>query len=252
MGLTLDMRYLRAFTSEFLELKSRFFPGLFGAQYGHTRLSRLLLEIKGSDIRAVFRTNDNKRRHHHIGLFDVLLDFIRSYDCKIFGRVWTKPIGGPFNGTSVYTYSAQSICETFNHMLEGKQDQGLVVADSRFPKENRGVSFSVLTQKLSAAGDAYPRIVEAPTFGHSENHAGLQVCDLLCSGLLFPVAAYTYCTGYVTSVHVHPGYAVLKQRYAKKLRDFQHRYWDIDAERWTGGIIVSDTLSKRPGSHLFR
>ena len=252
LGLTLDARYLRAFTSEFLDLKSRFFPGLFGEKYGHTRLSRLLQEIKGSDLRAVFRTDDKKRHHHHIGLFDALLDFVQSYGCKIFGRVWIKGIGEPFNGTAVYTNSAQSICETFNHLLDEQHDHGVVIADSRFPKENRGVSFSILTQKMSLAGDACPNIVEAPTFGHSENHAGLQVCDLLCSGLLFPIAAYTYCHGIVESVHVHKGYEPLKQRYAQKLRDLQHRYWDDDEKKWSGGVIVSDSLTKRPGSHLFR
>jgi len=252
MGLTLNTAYLRPFTAEFLDLKTRFFPGRFGARYQHTHLSKLLEEIKGSDLRAAFRSDDHDRKHHHIGFFDALLDFIASYDCRIFGRIWIKGIGVPFNGTAVYTYSAQNICGTFNHLLEQKDDYGIVIADSRFPKENRGVSFSILTQKLSVVGDARPRIVEAPTFGHSENHAGLQVCDLLCSGLLFPIAAYTYCTGHVTNIHVHPGFSILKQRYASKLRDRQHRYWDLDDERWLGGLVVNDAILKRSGTHLFR
>jgi hypothetical protein len=179
-------------------------------------------------------------------------DFVASYDCRIFGRVWIKGIGAPFNGTAVYTYSAQNVCETFNHLLQQKDDRGIVIADSRFPKENRGVSFSILTQKLSMTGDACPRIIEAPSFGHSENHAGLQVCDLLCSGLLFPIATYTYCTGYVTNVHVSEGFAALKQRYAPKLRERQHRYWDPENERHTGGLVISDPIARRSGAHLFR
>lgn len=252
LGMTLNATYLRAFSTEFLDLKTRFFPGRFGAQYRHTHLSKLLEEIKGSDLRAAFRGTDHDRKHHHIGFFDALLDFVASYDCRILGRVWIKGLGAAFNGTSVYTYSAQNMCETFNHLLQRKDEEGIVIADSRFPKENRGVSFSMLTQKLSVTGDALPRILEAPIFGHSENHAGLQVCDLLCSGLLFPIAAYSYCTDHVTSIHVHPGYSVLKQRYAIKLRDMQHRYWDADNERWSGGLVVSDALLHRPGGHLFR
>jgi hypothetical protein len=31
-----------------------------------------------------------------------------------------------------------------------------------------------------------------PTFGHSENHAGLQLADLVCSALLFPMAMDAY------------------------------------------------------------
>jgi len=130
--------------------------------------------------------------------------------------------------------------------------QSLLIADSRFPKENRGVSFSILTQKLSVTGDSRPRILEAPTFGHSENHAGLQVCDLLCSGLLFPIAAYTYCTGHVTNIHVSPGFSALKQRYISRLKDRQHRYWDYENEKHVGGIIVNDGIAKRTGAHLFR
>lgn len=252
MGLTLDATYLRPFTAEFLELKTRFFPGRFGAKYKHTHLSKLLEEIKGSDLRAAFRTDDHDRKHHHIGFFDALLDFVASYDCRIFGRVWIKGIGAALKGTAVYTYSAQKICETFNHLLEEANAQGIVIADSRFPKKNREVSFSVLTLKLSLAGDACPRIIEAPTFGHSENHAGLQICDLLCSGLLFPIAAYTYCTGYVANIHVHDGYAVLKQRYASKLRERQHRYWDAQEEKFVGGLVVNDGIAKRSGAVLFR
>jgi hypothetical protein len=75
---------------------------------------------------------------------------------------------------------------------------------------------------------------------------------LICSGLLFPIAVYTYCTGLVKNVHVNPGFEVLKQRYAGRLRDRQHRYWDLKEERHLGGLVVSDALSRRSGSHLFR
>jgi hypothetical protein len=249
LGLTLDLTYLRAFTLEFLDLKSRFFPGLFKNQM---RLNRLLTEVKGSDIRSGFRTGDHKRRHHHIGFLDALLDFIEAYDCKIFGRVWVKAIGVSLRGVSVYTYSAQSICATFHHLLGVRDSTGMVIADSRSLTENREVSFSVMTQKLAIAGDSSPRIVEAPVFGHSENHAGLQVCDLLCSALLTPITAVTYCTGHITSVHVQPDFDILKKRYGPRLRELQHRYRDEVTGRWLGGLTVSDSLGRRSGAELFR
>ncbi len=106
LGLSLPLPYLRPFTLEFLDLKARFFPGLFT---GTLKLSRILTEIKGADIRAAFRTNDHARRHLHIGFLDALLHVVESYDCRIFGRVWIKPIGVKLDGVAVYTYSAQSI-----------------------------------------------------------------------------------------------------------------------------------------------
>ena len=54
------------------------------------------------------------------------------------------------------------------------------------------VSHSIFTQKFSPAARNYQRLVELPTFGHSENHAGLQICDIVCSALLFPIACFAY------------------------------------------------------------
>src|SRR5262249_13118462 len=154
----------------------------------------------------------------------------------------------PMKGVALYTFSAQNICGTFDHMLDQKGEIGMVVADSRMPSQNSGVSFSVLTRKLSVAGDACPRIVEAPTFGHSENHAGLQVCDLLCSGLLYPIAAHVYCAGYISNIHVQPGYSLLRSRYMPRLGQRQYRYYDTTRAKWVGGITVADHLASRPSS----
>lgn len=88
-----------------------------------------------------------------------------------------------------------------------------------------------------------------PTYGHSENHAGLQIADLLCSALLYPMSTYAYCAGRVTSVHVQSGFSVLKARYGDRLRRLQHRYHDGARTRF--GIIVCDELGQRPGGRLF-
>ena len=129
---------------------------------------------------------------------------------------------------------------------------GIVIPDPTSHIQNRKVSFSIFTQKFKATGDAYSRLIEMPTFGQSENHAGFQVCDILCSGLLFPIAAYSYCTGHVTNIHVDPGFGILKKRYAMKLKALQYRYQDPVSNRWLGGIVVSDPLGHRDGGHLFR
>ena len=155
------------------------------------------------------------------------------------------------DGWSIYTYSTQFICLVFDHLLQTRDTLGLVIPDSRAKHQDRRVSFSIFTQKFKAAGDAYRPIIEMPAFGQSNNHAGIQVCDLICSGLLFPIAAYTYCTGYVQNLHVDPGYQTLRARYGLRLRNLQHRFQRPDG-RWSGGITVSDQLGQQNGGLLFR
>lgn len=203
LGLTLDLDYLHGFTLDFVEIKARFFPGLCTSG---AYLNKILWEVKGNDIRSAFRSpiSDRRRMHHHIGFLDEVINLVKKYKCRIFGMVWIKPICTLINGRAIYTSSLQNIHATFNDLLGTAGQSGIVICDSRTKDQNRGVSFSIFTQKFKTGGDAYPTIIEMPSFGHSENHAGLQVCDLFCSGLLFPIAAYTYCTGYVTNISSVP------------------------------------------------
>lgn len=250
LGLAFDLGRLHAFTMDFLDLKARFFPGRFRKC---TSLERILREVKGVDVRKAFRsTAHHAVRHHHIGFLDALLDFVQAYDCRIFGRVWIKTIGTPVGGTAIYTSSMQSICTTFDVLVSSRGNTGLVIPDHRTHALDKRVSFSIFTQKFRAAGDAVPHLHEMPVFGQSANHAGVQVCDLLCSGLVYSIAAYAYCTGYINNIHVDPGFRLLKRRYGLKLDSLQYRYPGPVAGNWLGGIIVSDPLGKKHSGHLFR
>ncbi|MDE0204211.1 MAG: hypothetical protein OXK73_17470 [Rhodospirillaceae bacterium] len=91
-----------------------------------------------------------------------------------------------------------------------------------------------------------------PTFGHSDNHAGLQVCDVLRSALLYPVACHTYYTGHVNNVHVQPAAGNLRQRYAHQSKALQYRYLDATSDRYRGGLVVSDAIEQRSASLMFR
>ena len=96
------------------------------------------------------------------------------------------------------------------------------------------------------------RPLELPTFGHSENHAGLQVCDLVCSALLYPIACFAYCTGHVNNVHVQPRAADLRHRYGRSLKALQYRYRNPATNRYEGGVVVSDAIGQQNGSLMFR
>jgi hypothetical protein len=217
-----------------------------------TRLGRILPEIKGADLRRALRDGAPRRnRRQTLGFLDALMDLLEYHDARIFGRLWVKLIGGRCDDRSVYTFSVQDICADFQNLLEAAGDDGIVIADSRNPAPNASVAHSVFTQKFKVDGDRYPRILEMPVFGHSQNHAGIQIADLLCSALLFPMATRRYCAGHVQNVHVDRGFGVLAARYGSRLQAMQHRY-DDDFGNRKGGITVSDPVGRLPGGMLFR
>ncbi|HEX4188965.1 MAG TPA: DUF3800 domain-containing protein [Solirubrobacteraceae bacterium] len=248
-GVVIDQRLLESVTREFIKLKTGFYPGL--VRHSSHRLGRILPEIKGADLRRSLRQGA-RRKHRRQTMFflDAFMDMLEHHDAKLFGRVWVKVIGGDCDDRSIYTFSVQAVCGDFQNLLESAGDDGLVIADSRSPTPNAAVAHSIFTQKFKTAGDRYPRILEMPTFGHSQNHAGLQVADLVCSAMLFPMATHAYCTGHVKNVHVDPGFGVLAERLGPRLYAMQHRYED-DHGRRRGGITVSDPVGRRGGKALF-
>lgn len=249
-GLFADTANIENFTNDFLNLKQRYFPGLNYPSANH--LDRILPEIKGADIRRNATRGTARQQRHAVGFLDRIMGLLQQYDVKLVARIWVKGIGLPFDATSVYTSSIQGICTYFDHYLTQTGDIGICIADSRNKFKNISVSHSIFTQKFSPAARNYRQIAELPTFGHSENHAGLQICDIVCSALLYPIACFAYCTGYVNNVHVHPGSAWLRQRYGSQLKSLQYRYQDAANGRYQGGLVISDAIQHRNGSLMFR
>lgn len=235
-------------TMDFLALKRRFFPHLQPAT-PHL-LDWVRPEIKGAELRKMARSRSRNERRTASTFIEQVIRLLESKGAKVFGRVWIKGIAAPIRKEAILSFSIQDCCATFQQLLAATGDTGLIVVDSSSPRLNAGVSHSVFTQKFQAIGDAYDRIVEMPTFGHSENHVGLQIADILASGLLFPIATHVYCTGTVTSVHVNPRYSNLKTRFAPRLKLLQHRYYGTDGRR-RGGIVISDGLGARSGGAFF-
>jgi len=248
-GVVVEQAALSNLTREFLELKCNWFPNLMPR--GTSRLSRMLVEIKGADLRRAMRDDAKRRnRRHALGFLDAFITLLEDFDAKLIGRIWIKVPGQPIAETALYTSSLQAICGYFQHRLESSESEGIVIADSRSPGKNTDVSHSIFTQKFKYAGDEYDRILEMPTFGHSDNHAGIQIADLLCSALLFPMATSAFCTGHIDSVHVQSDFEILRRRFGARLNRLQHRYQDEDG-RYRGGITVDDRLGKQRGGKLF-
>ena len=236
-ALVIDAANLSGITHDFLDLKRRWFPGLSYPSANH--LDKILPEIKGADLRrSVLREGRNQRRHA-IGFLDRLLDVLENHQARLVARVWIKGPGQPFKGRSIYTSSIQSLYRYFESYLIEKDDLGICIADSRDHLKNANVAHSIFTQKFRPQSMDYSRIIELPTFAHSENHAGIQICDIVCSSLLFPIAAEAYCTGHIANVHVNANAQVLRQRFGPRIEALQYRFKG-PMGKWDGGVVVSD------------
>ncbi len=247
-GVVMKRERLNDFTLDWLHLKERFFPNLRAAHADF--LDWIMVEIKGAELRKYIRQAPRDPRRHALGFMDKFLTLLERHEVRLLGRVYVKPIGTAFNGRAVYTSAVQSLATDFQRYLETVNREGLMVLDSRNKPKNTNVSHSVFTQKFRAAGDAYSRLTEMPVFGHSDNHAGIQAADLICSAFLFPMAAYAYCQGRVTNIHVHLQYYRIRDRFGERLKALQFRYQDAN-QWWRGGITVSDGIGHQRGSVLF-
>lgn len=251
-GLMIEQSRVHDFTLRFLYLKRQFFPRavLPSGQTPVHFLDWILFEPKGSDLRKQAAETSRRQYRHAVRFFDAVLKLVEDAGGKLIGRVWVKGIGQPFPGPAVYTSAIQHLSQYFDHYLASHNRYGILIADSRNKDKNAKVSHSVFTQRFKAIGNPYPRLLELPVFGHSDNHAGLQVADLICSGLIYPLAIRAFCDGHITSVHIRPGYQRLKDEFAERIKKLQHRFLTAEG-RWTGGIVCSDAIAQRPGNILF-
>jgi hypothetical protein len=233
-GIIISYDMLHRITNKLLALKYDLFPGQIPSDA--TFPGRILPEIKGADIRKAIADGGRNKRRHAFRYLDGILDICHLANAKLIGRVWIKGIGKPFNGRSVYTSSIQAIATYFQDYLTRENDFGVMVVDSRLKALNSQVAHSIFTQKFKGTGDSYNRIVELPSFGHSDNHAGLQLSDTISSAIITPIAIHSYCREHIQSVHVRPRYDLIKERYASRLSIMQHRYQEAHG-RWFGGLV---------------
>lgn len=247
-GVFIDQRKLPDLTRDFLRLKARYFPGLLPA--GRRRnLDLILAEIKGNEIRRNAASESRRKWRHAVGFLLQLVRLLKHYEIRFVSRVWVKGIGREFKGNIYYARSIQDICAWFQNYLGQAGDSGMVIADGRRPVQNRNLSHSIFTQKFKLGGDAYPRVLEMPVFGDSKNHAGLQICDLVCSALIQPAAIHAYCRAHVQSVHIRANYGRIQENLGAELKALQHRFQQYG--RWRGGVTVKDEIAARSGALLF-
>jgi hypothetical protein len=246
-AVVLKAESLSALTLDFLALKRALFRGKMKSRH---LLDDVLIEVKGADLRQMIRDPSRRRRRRAIQYMHELLSLLEAYDAKLIARVWVKGLARPIDGRAINGYTVQSICATYQDLLVGRRTEGLLIIDSSTPGLNQAVSHSIFTRRYRAGGDDFDRLVELPVFGHSTNHAGLQIADVLASGLITPIATRTYCVPHIQGTHVHPNYDEIKSRFAHRLKRLQHRHQDAGGA-WKGGITVSDQLGHLPSARFF-
>jgi len=234
---------------DYIQLKRKYFPGL--CPPSSRFLASVLPEIKGADLRRDIARGNRNQSRQAIRFLDEVMRLCLQSQIRIISRVFVKAIGQENQHTAVYTSACQSLFKAFEHYLETENDSGLCIADSRTKGLNVPVAHSIFTQMYSVRQRQYSRIVELPTFGHSDNHVGVQVCDLLSSALILPMAIHTYCTGHVANVHVQPEYSRIRARYTGQIQQMLYRFQD-EQFVWRAGVTVSDAINHRPSSLMFQ
>lgn len=87
-------------------------------------------EIKGADLRKQIRKSRNQSRHA-LGFLNEVLRLLEKYNARIMGRIWIKGIGTPLNGKKIYAYTMQQMATHFQHFLDCRDENGILIADFR-------------------------------------------------------------------------------------------------------------------------
>lgn len=240
-GIFVDSRQLVPLTRAWIELKRQHFPGRFA---GVRSLDAILVEVKGSEIQALTRKSGRNDQRKASRFRKELVDLLAHHEVRIMARVWVKSQGTALTMKSSYGYAVQDIAQAFNHFVSNKGVSGVVIADSRDHRLNGEVAHSVFTQKWRAGGDPLARIVEVPVFAASDNHAGLQLADMVASTLVFPIAVAAFCERREGYVHRPDRYEAIRLEFGPALKKLRYRAKDATG-RWRGGYIVTGIA---PGS----
>lgn len=247
-GLFIPFKNLNSLTKRFLGLKQTYFPP--SSPVSHD-LNLILHEIKGTQVRRNMVDPSRSVRRISTNFMKDTLTIIESLDAKISGKIYIKQYNAQINEVSMYSTAIQTIAATFQNFLASCDGYGIMILDSRDHSKNSNIAHSIFTQMFCSSGNKFSRIIEMPSFGISDNHAGLQICDLLCSSIIYPIVATSFLTTTTYQPNfVKPKYAEVKHNFAARIKNMQYRY--IYQGKPMGGLIVSDPVSKKHGGYLFR
>lgn len=234
-ALMLDQSDLENVTREIMQLKQTYFPSYSqGAAHWHDWLK---VEVKGANLRRALREGHRDSRRHIMGFLFHVLSLLERHHIQLAARIYVKQPCSEFKGASVYPSAIQRLSQAFEDKLMKTNDKGVIVLDSRNKVKNVPVSHGLFTWNFSTHGTAYHYLAELPLFGHSENHAMLQLADWVGSAFLAPMATTAYCSAFREScVHVAPEFDEIRDRFGQRIKQLQYRF-ERDGQK-LGGIHV--------------
>lgn len=265
VALIIHQEYLIPITLDFIKFKKIYYPNLspknisdidLNSKLEKPFLEGILAEIKGSDIRSHFRTGSTNAKKTDIGFLNQCLNLLKKYDVKLLGSTLVKQFNRKNSDASFYGQSILYFGAEFEKFLCQKQQTGLIIADSRKSNQNYRTSHTFFTQRHQCSGNAFPHILESVTYGHSHNFAMLQLTDIVCSALLYPMYSISY-GSYISqqnpeNVHISSNYLEIYTRFANRLKHLQFKYKNEDG-LWRGGIkSIDNTPLHRSNSTLFK
>lgn len=233
-------------TRDYVALKTKYF---YQKMQSARSLDLILAEVKGSELLKMTRSSSRNKRRAADRFRTELLRLVANHGGLITARVWVKSHGQSLDDRKTYGQAMQDASQHFNALLEERDDIGVIVADSRNHESNRQVAHSVFTQMWRAGTNPYPRVAEVPMFAASENHAGIQIADLIATTLVFPMSIAAFCVPVRGNVHDPRRYAEVRRKFSSHLRQVAYKY---KADKWTrGGIKVSGDLGTKTQSMFF-
>lgn len=225
-------------TGKFLDAKRRCFPERFPSAPSPDDIRE---EIKGASLPGMMRSGDRRQERRASDFLGASFELLDALGVRLVGRVLVKRMNRPREKTGAYIRSLNIIADLFQRFLKTRDARGIIVLDNRNnenARPNPAVSHSFFVGKF---GDAqkHPLVAESPMFADSKNHAGIQMADLLCSGLVAPIAAAAYCE-HAQSKHVRPENLRLRELFGERMRRMQFRFLD---DRKTAGGDWRDSLT---------
>ncbi|MFJ3489369.1 DUF3800 domain-containing protein [Leifsonia aquatica] len=250
-GITVPSARQKGLTMAFLQLKKEFEPQL---RSPGKQLSDLIrFEVKGSKLRRDIARTDRGRntRRRALGFLDKSLRLLEEHNCRIIGKVVVKVDDRVLADKKEYPRAVQELAVSFNSQAATARTEGIMILDSRTKVKNEGNVHAITTRRFRAGGDYYPRLTEAPVFGHSDTHVPLQIVDLVASGIVFPLACLAFTPDEPSNFHRHSNYRSIKDQFGDRLAKLEHRYVN-EAGAMRGGFQVVDPVQKRSSRLLFR
>ncbi len=242
-GVSFPEAHLTDITHEWIDLKRSYVPAVRGMSR-HGWLDGILNELKGATLRRGFRTTATTRqRKQAIGFLDGLVRLLERHECRIVGRIWVKQLDVPTDGMALHVSSLRFICAAFHAGL-ADDERGMVLIDSQTYQHNHRLAHAIFTQRF-ARYPSHERLLDMPVFGHSDNHAGLQLADLVCSALLAPIACATYASEHASwNRHCDPGFFDVRERYGERLARLTYTWSDPRKRRERSSLVVRDPLKR--------